>query len=224
MRKARFGITFKSVSAIVFWLVLFSLIVINVGYVGFTDAIIQQCRAGAFRIAETAALDIDADALEAIREAGSDSEGYQRLYDRLSALRHTSGAEAIEVIRPDPADFGEVTVLFSAADPDGGPAPDEAYREKYRQLYEHEADRAAVTVYDNKTQPSGTSPGSPPNGSASRRSSPWRRTSRPPCCPISFRPSRTGRNLSSTPSWTRRERSAGISTTSSWSTTTTCAW
>lgn len=153
MRKARFGITFKSVSAIVFWLVLFSLIVINVGYVGFTDAIIQQCRAGAFRIAETASLDINADELEAIFDAGSDSEGYRRLCDRLSQLRHTSGAEAIEVIRPDPVDFGKVTVLFSAADQDDGPAPDETFREKYRQLCEHEADRAAVTVYDNKTQP-----------------------------------------------------------------------
>ena len=155
MRKARFGISFKSVSAIVFWLVLFSLIVINVGYVGFTDAIIQQCRAGAFRIADTASLDINADELEQIREAGNDSEGYRRLCDRLSQLRQTSGAEAIEVIRPDPTDFGEVTVLFSAADQAGGvrATPDGAYREKYRQLYEHETDRAALTVYDNETQP-----------------------------------------------------------------------
>ena len=153
MRKARFGITFKSVSAIVFWLVLFSLIVINVGYVGFTDAIIQQCRAGAFRIAETAAPDINADELEAIREAGSDSEEYRRLCDRLSQLRHTSGAEAIVVIRPDPADFGKATVLFSAADPDDGLAQGEEYREKYRQLCDLETDRAALTVYDNKAQP-----------------------------------------------------------------------
>ena len=38
MRKARYGITFKSISAIVFWLVLFALIIINLGYVGFKEA------------------------------------------------------------------------------------------------------------------------------------------------------------------------------------------
>ncbi len=57
------------------------------------------------------------------------------------------------MIRPDPVDFGKVTVLFSTSDQDDGLGPDEAYREKYRQLCEHEADRAAVTVYDNSTQP-----------------------------------------------------------------------
>ena len=75
MRNARFGITFKSISAIVFWLLLFSVIVSGVGYLGFSDALIQQCRAGAFRIAETASLDISADELDEYCEAGYDSEG-----------------------------------------------------------------------------------------------------------------------------------------------------
>lgn len=62
------------------------------------------------------------------------------------------------------------------------------------------------------------------SGSGSARSWTWPGTSRPPCCPASSRPSRSGRSSASLPPWTRPRKWAATSMTSSWWTTTISRW
>ena len=149
MRKIRFGITFKSVSAIVFWLVLFTLIVINIGYIGFTGAVIQQLRADAFRIADFAALDIDAGQMAPGRVP-------EALAAKLERLRDVADVDAIELLQPDPADYGRVTTLFSAVSAERGlipreagstgPVPNNKYQKRYQKLWTLKSERESLTV------------------------------------------------------------------------------
>lgn len=62
--KLRNGIAFKSIAGIVALLIVFSVIVSIIGYVEFTDALMQQCAGGAFYTADASALTVKADHLQ----------------------------------------------------------------------------------------------------------------------------------------------------------------
>ena len=154
VKRPRRHITFKSIAGIVLLLVLFSAIVAVIGYRSFTDALLQQYAAGAFLTAQTAADLVDADRMDEYAQSGGTTYGYMEVWDRMDHLCNTSGSTFIYVIQPDRSDYGHITFLFSTIDHDSHytkydfgfvrETTNDEYREKYRALYEQEADRELV--------------------------------------------------------------------------------
>ena len=154
VKRLRQHVTFKSIAGIVLLLVLFSGIVGVIGYRSFTDALLQQYASGAFLTAQTAADLVDGDRMDEYAQSGGTTYGYMEVWDRMDHLCNTSGSTFIYVIQPDRSDYGHITFLFSTIDHDSHytkydfgfvrETTNDEYREKYRALYEQEADRELV--------------------------------------------------------------------------------
>ena len=154
MKWLRQHITVKSISGIILLLVLFSVIVGIIGYRTFTDALLNQYAEGAFLTAQTAAELVDADQMDEYAQSGGVTPAYTEVLDRLDHLCNTSGSTFIYVIVPDRSDYRHITFLFSTIDHDSPytkyefgfvrDTTNDEYREKYRALYELEADRELV--------------------------------------------------------------------------------
>ena len=154
VKRPRRHITFKSIAGIVLLLALFSGIVGVIGYRSFTDALLQQYASGAFLTAKTAADLVDGDRMDEYAQSGGTTYGYLEVWDRMDHLCNTSGSTFIYVIQPDRSDYGHITFLFSTIDHDSHytkydfgfvrETTNDEYREKYRALYEQEADRELV--------------------------------------------------------------------------------
>ena len=153
-RKPKVSIIFKSVAGIVLLLAVFSLIVGIIGYNSFTEALLSQYADGAFRTAETAAMELDADKMEEYARSGGVTEEYQTVLDSMERLCNSSGATFIYVIRPDLTDYGHITFLFSTINENSDytryefgyvrETTNDEYREKYRMLYEGKSERELV--------------------------------------------------------------------------------
>ena len=154
MKWLRQHITVKSIAGIVLLLVLFSVVVGIIGYRTFTDALLNQYAEGAFLTAQTAAELVDADQIDEYAQSGGVTPAYTEVWDRLDRLCNTSGSTFIYVIVPDRSDYRHITFLFSTIDHDSSytkyefgfvrDTTNDEYREKYRALYELEADRELV--------------------------------------------------------------------------------
>ena len=154
VKRLRRHVTYKSIAGIVLLLVLFSGIVGVIGYRSFTDALLQQYASGAFLTAQTAADLVDGDRMDEYAQSGGTTYGYMEVWDRMDHLCNTSGSTFIYVIQPDRSDYGHITFLFSTIDHDSHytkydfgfvrETTNDEYREKYRALYEQEADQELV--------------------------------------------------------------------------------
>ena len=154
MKRLRQHVTFKSISGMVLLLVLFSGIVSVIGYRTFTNALLNQYAEGAFLTAQTAAELVDADRMDEYAQSGGVTSEYRAVLDRMDHLCNSSGSTFIYVIEPDRTDYGHITFLFSTIDHDSSytkydfgfvrETTNDEYREKYRALYEQEADRELV--------------------------------------------------------------------------------
>ena len=154
MKRLRQHVTFKSISDMVLLLVLFSGIVSVIGYRTFTNALLNQYAEGAFLTAQTAAELVDADRMDEYAQSGGVTSEYRAVLDRMDHLCNSSGSTFIYVIEPDRTDYGHITFLFSTIDHDSSytkydfgfvrETTNDEYREKYRALYEQEADRELV--------------------------------------------------------------------------------
>ena len=153
-RKKKVSIIFKSVAGIILLLTVFSLIVSIIGYNSFTDALLSQYADGAFRTAETAAMELDTDKMEDYSQSGGITEEYKTVLDSIERLCNSSGATFIYVIRPDLTDYGHITFLFSTINENSDytryefgyvrETTNDEYREKYRMLYEGKSERELV--------------------------------------------------------------------------------
>ncbi len=156
MKKLRNSITFKSIMGLVLLLVVFSSILGFGGYRIFREALYQQYVAGAFRVAETAALAVNADRLDAYEENGGKSEDYAESWELLDKLCNGSGVTFIYVIRPDLPDYGQIRFLFSTVNHDSSYYPyevgyvrtttNEEYKQKYIAIYEEDSERELVDL------------------------------------------------------------------------------
>ena len=154
MKTLREHAALRSISGIVLLLVIFSAIVSAIGFRGFTDALLTQYADGAFLTAQTAALMVDTDRMDAYAASGGTTEEYRAVWEQLDQLCNSSGATFIYVIRPDPTDYAHITFLFSTVNQNSGysvydfgyvrDTTNDEYREKYRALYDKEADRELV--------------------------------------------------------------------------------
>ena len=153
-KRFRISIVFKSVFGIVLLLTVFSVIVGAIGYNGFTEALLEQYSDDAFYTADTAVTFIDTDRIDAYAESGGKTEEYLDVWNRLEKLCNSSGVTFIYVIRPDLADYGHITFLFSTINENSQytcydfgyvrETTNDEYREKYRRLYEGGSERELV--------------------------------------------------------------------------------
>ena len=144
----------KSVAGIVLLLVFFSFIVSIIGFKFFTDALLKQYSDGAFLTARTAASLVDAGRMDEYASSGGTTEEYLEAWDALDRLCNSSGSTFIYVIEPDLTDYAHITFIFSTIDHkshyskyDFGfvrETTNDEYKEKYRALYEKEAEQELV--------------------------------------------------------------------------------
>jgi len=154
MKRLRQHVTIKSIAGIVLLLVLFSMIVSVIGYRTFTNALLDQYAEGAFLTAQTAAELVDADRMDEYAQSGGVTPEYMAVWDRMDNLCNTSGSTFIYVILPDRTDYRHITFIFSTIDHDSPytiydfgfvrDTTNDEYREKYKALYDLEADRELV--------------------------------------------------------------------------------
>lgn len=153
MRKLRSSIVFKSISGIVILLLVFTVIVSVIGYLEFTDALMEQYAEGAFYTADTAALNVNADHLQSYLEGG-DQEEYEKIRNEFERLCEAQEATFIYVICPDQTDYNHITFVISAMNNrysyelfERGyvrETTNDEYRNIYRLLCEKESDYAYV--------------------------------------------------------------------------------
>ena len=153
MRKLRSSIVFKSISGIVILLLVFTVIVSVIGYLEFTDALMEQYAEGTFYTADTAALNVNADHLQSYLEGG-DQEEYEKIRNEFERLCEAQEATFIYVICPDQTDYNHITFVISAMNNrysyelfERGyvrETTNDEYRNIYRLLCEKESDYAYV--------------------------------------------------------------------------------
>ena len=154
MKKYRQHATVKSVVGIVSLLVLFSAIVMSIGYYTFTNALMEQYSEGAYLTAKTAAQLVDADRMDAYVASCGEGEEYTKVLSDLDKLCNSSGSTFIYVIIPDINDYAHISFIFSTIDHNSTytkydfgylrETTNDEYKEKYRALYEGKADREMV--------------------------------------------------------------------------------
>ena len=151
MKKLRQHATVKSITGIVLLLVLFSAIVLSIGYSIFTDALLEQYAEGAYLTAKTAAQIVNADDMDAYAQSGGEGETYMNVWTNLDRLCNSSGSTFIYVIIPDTTDYAHIRFIFSTIDHNSKyteydfgylrETTNDEYRQKYQALYEQTAER-----------------------------------------------------------------------------------
>ena len=146
--------TVKSITGIVLLLVMFSAIVLTIGFNIFTDALLEQYAEGAYLTAKTASQYVNPDEMESYLQSGGEGEEYQQVWDNLDRLCNSSGSTFIYVIIPDTTDYAHIQFVFSTIDHkskftkyDFGYLRDttnDEYRQKYRSLFEKNSEREIV--------------------------------------------------------------------------------
>ncbi len=152
--KFRVSIVVKSVFGIVMLLTVFSVIIGALGYIEFTDALLEQYSDDAFYTADTAVTLIDANRIDDYFQSGGRTEEYLETWYKLEKLCNSSGVTFIYVIRPDTTDYEHITFLFSTINDNIDYAKyefgtvrettNDEYREKYKRLYDGTSERELV--------------------------------------------------------------------------------
>lgn len=146
--------TIKSVLGIIAMLLLFSAVVLFIGFKGFTDQTLEQYSDGAFQTAESAAEIIDADRFDAYIQSGGTGEEYEQVWSQLDYLCNVSNSTFVYAIVPDRTDYAHITFIFSTINHksdyskyDFGYVRDttnDEYRKKYAALYDLKSERELV--------------------------------------------------------------------------------
>ena len=152
--KARRSIASKTVLGIVLMLLLFAIIIILIGYYGFTNALLERYSEDAFWAAYSAQVYIDPDMLSSYMMAGGNNRSHESVSKNLQKICDNSGVAFIYVIQPDTTDYNNITFVFSIKNSNNDyqlystgyvrQTTNDDYRTKYRQLYEKEVERAVV--------------------------------------------------------------------------------
>ena len=146
--------TVKSILGIVLMLLLFSAIVLVIGFRGFTEQNLSQYSEGAFLTADTAAEIVDADRIEAYAQSGGRGEEYEAVWNQLDYLCNVTGSTFVYVIIPDRSDYAHITFIFSTINHksdfsvyDFGYVRDttnDEYKQKYAAIYDLKSERELV--------------------------------------------------------------------------------
>lgn len=146
MKDPRTSIVFKSIFGNVFLLAVLSVIVIIIGYRGFTSALLTQYADGGFRTADTAASLIDINKMDEYEQSGGVTDEYMEVWNSLDSLCNSQGVTFIYVIRPDKSDYGHIKFIFSTINHESEFTPyefgylrettNDEYRTKYKAIYD----------------------------------------------------------------------------------------
>ena len=148
------SIVFKCALGVIFFVVLFSVMILFVGDSIFSKAILEQYSNDAFWTANMAKICIQPSMMSYYMENNGDNFNHKNVEDLLNQVCNITGVTFIYVIQPDRTDYGHITFLFSIMR-EGSPyqhyetgyvreTTNDEYRDKYRQLYERTADKAVV--------------------------------------------------------------------------------
>ena len=151
MKKYRTHATVKSIVGIVMLLVLFSAIVLSIGYFILTDALLEQYSDGAYLTAKTAAQHVSADDMDEYENSGGKGEKYESAWKELDSLCNSSGSTFIYVIIPDRKDYAHIKFIFSTIDHNSSftkydfgyirETTNDEYKQKYKALYDKKSER-----------------------------------------------------------------------------------
>ena len=153
-RKTSRSIVSKTVIGIIMMLLGFAVIIILIGYYGFTEALLKRYSEDAFWAAYSAQVYVDPDMLDSYMMSGGNNRSHESVSRNLQKICDNSGVAFIYVIKPDTTDYNHITFVFAVKNSNNDytlydvgyvrPTTNDDYREKYRQLYEKETDRAIV--------------------------------------------------------------------------------
>ena len=146
--------TVKSILGIVAMLLVFSAIVLYIGYTVFSSEMMEQYSREAFQTADSAAECVDADRMDVYVESGGVGEEYEAVWNQLDYLCNATGSTFVYVIIPDRSDYAHITFIFSTINAqsdytkyDFGYVRDttnDEYKQKYAALYDLESDQELV--------------------------------------------------------------------------------
>ena len=153
-RRISRSIVSKTVIGIIMMLLGFAVIIILIGYYGFTEALLKRYSEDAFWAAYSAQVYVDPDMLDSYMMSGGNNRSHESVSRNLQKICDNSGVAFIYVIKPDTTDYNHITFVFAVKNSNNDytlydvgyvrPTTNDEYREKYRQLYEKETDRAIV--------------------------------------------------------------------------------
>lgn len=154
MEKISQSIIFKCIFGILLLLIVFSGIIGAIGYNAVTDSLLSEYSAGAFQTARIAQEKLDGDRMDAYIESEGKTEEYRKAFDELDQLCNESGSMFVYVIQPDLTDYAHIKFWFSTINRDSEftqyefgylrETTNDDYKNKYRALYENEAEQALV--------------------------------------------------------------------------------
>ena len=153
-QKVSRSIVSKTVIGIILMLLGFAIIIILIGFYGYTEALLKRYSEDAFWAAYSAEVYVDADMLDYYMMSGGKNRSHESVSNNLQRICDNSGVTFIYVIQPDTTDYEHIKFIFTTKNSDNDyelydpgyirKTTNDEYREKYRQLYEKEIDRATV--------------------------------------------------------------------------------
>ena len=158
------GFSFRMISGIVLWFVLFTVIVSSIGYIKFTDSLTEEYNDSAFRTAESAVMLVSGDKIDEYLEAEKNRNGsaenpfigeeYTDRWERMNILCQKQNVTLIYVIKVDTSDYGRYESVFNTVNDGSGYTPWEVgykrettnkeYRKIYRDIYENGLERGTI--------------------------------------------------------------------------------
>ena len=160
IRKLRSSMAFNIIGAIILLLVIFCVIVSNLGFVSFTKAFKREYAVTTYHMADTATTLVNGDHLDDYL-AGHETEEYQQTKAYLDGYCRKMSVSLIYVIQVDRSDYGRFVSIFNSVDnsvDDSSYTPwelghprdttNEEYRQNYRAIYEKKIPYG--TVYRTK--------------------------------------------------------------------------
>ena len=147
-RKPGSSMAFRLIGSIVLLLAVFGIVVSSLGFLIFTNSIVEEYTNSTYRMADTATALVNGNHLEAYL-AGEETAEYEQTRGWLNSYCRSMGVSLIYVIRVDQSDYGRFVSVFNAVNNSVDNtsytewelgyqrnATNEEYSAKYRALYE----------------------------------------------------------------------------------------
>ena len=150
-RKPGSSMAFRLIGSIVLLLAVFGIVVSSLGFLIFTNSIVEEYTGSTYRMADTATALVNGNHLDAYL-AGEETAEYEQTRGWLDSYCRSMGVSLIYVIRVDRNDYGSFVSVFNAVNNSVDNtaytewecgyrrnATNEEYSAKYRALYEKES-------------------------------------------------------------------------------------
>ena len=105
--------SFRMIGAIVLLLAVFGMVVSSLGFLVFSNKIVEEYTATTYRIADTASTLVNGDHL-AVYPDGEETEEYNRTREWLDAYCRRMWISLVYVIRVDESDYGRFVSVFNS--------------------------------------------------------------------------------------------------------------